>query len=102
MDADDLCVYEPLGQAVIQPLVGSPGAALRWSADAKLRLARVPGMLREMVKKRAEAYVSAQGEDCVTCHHLSDLAAARFGPNGPPKWSLHRPGVASAREPEQA
>lgn len=102
MDADDLCVYEPLGQAVIQPLVGSPGAALRWSADAELRLARVPGMLREMVKKRAEAYVSAQGEDCVTCHHLSDLAAARFGPNGPPKWSLHRPGVASAREPEQA
>lgn len=102
MDADDLCAYEPQGQAVIQPLVSSTGVALRWSADAEQRLSRVPGMLREMVKKRAEAHVSAQGDDCVTCRHLSDLAAARFGPNGPPKWPLYGPGAASTREPEQA
>ena len=94
MDADDLCVYQPQGQPVVNPLTSYVNAVPHWSPDAERRLARVPDFLRLMVKKRAETYVSELGEDQVTCQHLSDLAAARFGSTGRPQFS--RGGAASS------
>ena len=98
MDADDLCAYQPQGRALVQPITGSAKGAPQWSPEAEQRLSRVPGFLRVMVKKRAEAYVGGLGEDRVTARHLSELAAARFGPAEPPKLSVG--GARSAREPE--
>lgn len=100
MDADDLCVYQPQGQPVVNPLTSYVNAAPHWSPDAEQRLARVPDFLRLMVKKRTEAYVNELGEDQVTCQHLSDLAAARFGSAGPPPFS--KDGAASLRALEKA
>lgn len=87
MDADDLCAYEPQGRALVRPMASLANGPPHWSPDAEQRLSRVPEFLRTMVKKRAEAYVSGLGEDRVTARHLSDMAAARFGPAGPPKLS---------------
>ena len=87
MDADDLCVYQPQGQAYVNPIVNFVGSAPQWSPDAEQRLTRVPEFLRLMVKKRAETYVNGLGEERVTSQHLSDLAAARFGSDGPPRLS---------------
>lgn len=98
MDADDLCVYEPLGQAPVYPLEYSVKSAPNWSTNAEQRLSRVPGFLRLMVKKRAEAYVSELGEDRVTSQHLSDMAIARFGSAGPPKSFKERPASKSKSE----
>lgn len=100
MDTDDLCAYQPQGRALVQPISGSASGSLRWSPEAEQRLARVPAFLRVMVKKRAETYVSGLGEDRVTARHLSDLAAARFGPAGPPKLPVD--GARPAREAEKA
>ena len=100
MDADDLCAYQPQGRALVQPIAASAGGAPQWSPEAEQRLARVPAFLRVMVKKRAETYVSGMGEDRVTARHLSDLAAARFGPAGPPKLPMD--GARPAREAEEA
>jgi len=85
MDADVLCSYQPLGGAVVQAMASPSGANPDWTADARQRLARVPGFLQAMVRKRAEVYVSGLGEEVVTCRHLSELVAARFGPAGPPR-----------------
>ena len=98
MDADDLCVYEPLGQASVYPLEYSVKSAPNWSTNAEQRLSRVPGFLRLMVKKRAEAYVRELGEDRVTSQHLSDMAIARFGSAGPPKSFKERPASKSKSE----
>ena len=87
MDSDNLCVYQPQGQPVVNPLTSYVNAVPHWSPDAERRLARVPDFLRLMVKKRTEAYVNELGEDQVTCQHLSDLAAARFGSTGRPQFS---------------
>jgi radical SAM protein with 4Fe4S-binding SPASM domain len=100
MDADDLCVYQPQGQPVVNPLTSYVNAAPHWSPDAERRLARVPDFLRLMVKKRTEAYVNELGEDQVTCQHLSDLAEARFGSTGRPQFL--KDGAASLRAPEKA
>lgn len=83
MDADPWCNHRPSGQAVIQPLIETPGRHVRWSPAAEQRLARVPGFLRKMVRKRAEAYVSELGESEVTPEHMRTLAARRFGDNFP-------------------
>jgi radical SAM protein with 4Fe4S-binding SPASM domain len=85
MDPDPWCVYEPRGGAVIQPLPDDAYAEISWSTEAGQRLARVPGFLKKIVKKRAEAYVGAQGLSCVTAKHLDELVAKRFGSNGPPR-----------------
>ncbi|NCF34832.1 MAG: radical SAM protein [Gammaproteobacteria bacterium] len=79
MADDDLCAYEPRGGDPLQPLADAAEKAPRWSQDAELRLSRVPVFLRQMVRKRTEAYVTGLGADRVTCQHLADLAAARFG-----------------------
>jgi len=88
MDADDWCAYQPQGRALIEPFAVRPGGAPQWSPEAEQRLSRIPGFLRVMVKKRAEAYVGGLGEARVTARHLSELAAARFGPAGPPKFPV--------------
>ena len=87
MDADDLCGYQPRGEPLLEPTSNPPGTPPGWSAEAQLRLSRVPEFLRAMVKKRAEVYVAELGENRVTCEHLADLTAARFGSAGPRRFA---------------
>jgi len=84
MDTDPWCVYEPGGGELIQPLTANNGDDVTWSMEAEQRLARVPGFLRKMVRKRAEDFVREAGESIVTVEHMATLAARRFGDNGPP------------------
>ena len=88
MDADPWCGYEPLGDAVIEPLEGDTGPDMRWSPEAEVRLSRIPSFLRSMVRKRAEAYVAGLGATEVRTDHLDVLAARRFGGSMP-----RRPGA---------
>ena len=90
MDADDLCEYQPSGRPVVEPATALADRAPGWSEDAQLRLSRVPEFLRSMVRKRAEAYVAELGDNLVTCQHLSDLTAARFGAAGPRRFNSAR------------
>ncbi len=83
MDPDPWCVYQPRGGPVVQPLSDEAHCDICWSTEATQRLDRVPGFLRRMVKKRAEAYVAEMGLTCVMPEHLAELAAKRFGANGP-------------------
>ena len=78
MDADPWCVYQPRGEAVIQPLAVQK-STIEWLPEAEQRLSRVPAFLRKMVRKRAEDHVREQGQSVVTREHLSTLAARRFG-----------------------
>jgi len=79
MDTDPWCVYEPTGQAPIEPLRIDELPDVSWSPEADQRLQRVPSFLRKMVRKRAEAYVAGLGEQQVTPQHLAVLSARRFG-----------------------
>lgn len=83
MAADNWCTYQPRGQAVIVPLTDFDIPAVRWTPEARQRLSRIPGFLRKMVRKRAEAYVTELGDKQVTTEHLAELYARRFGSNGP-------------------
>jgi len=83
MGADPLCLHQPAGDAVIVPFRAAAPGTLRWSEGASQRLTHVPRMLRGLVRRRAEAYVSEQGEGVVTAEHLSRLAARRFGRQRP-------------------
>ncbi len=85
MGEDYLCTYEPSGGAVITPLIPA-GGAMEWAPEAETRLARVPGFVRRMVRRRAEDYVRGQGRDLVTKDDLTLLAKRRFGKNGPPAF----------------
>lgn len=82
---DDLCKYQPQGGAVITPLLPD-AAALKWAKDAETHLARVPGFVRRMVRRRAEDYVRGEGRHEVTKADLTLLAKRRFGENGPPAF----------------
>jgi radical SAM protein with 4Fe4S-binding SPASM domain len=89
MGEDSLCTYQPQGGAVITPMV--PGnSTMQWAEDAKTHLARVPGFVRRMVRRRAEDYVRGEGRSEVTKADLTLLAKRRFGDAGPPafvkKW----------------
>ena len=84
MDPDPWCVYQPRGGPVVQPLSDGAHCNVNWNTEAEQRLSRVPGFLRKMVKKRAEAYVAEMGLTCVMPEHLAELAAKRFGSDGPP------------------
>jgi len=84
MDTDPWCVFEPGGAELIQPLAAESGVDVTWSADAEQRLARVPGFLRKMVRKRAEDFVRESGETVVSVEHMATLATRRFGDDGPP------------------
>lgn len=85
MDPDPWCVYEPRGGPVIEPLADDAHSDIQWSTEAGQRLKRVPGFLRKMVKKRAEAYVAELGLNRVMPEHMAELAAKRFGSSGPPR-----------------
>ena len=79
MDEDPFCAYQPSGGAVIEPLDDVATSGLRWTREAETRISRVPGFLRQMVRKRAEAYVLELGEEAVTTVHLDALTSRRFG-----------------------
>ncbi len=89
MGEDSLCTYQPQGGAVIMPMVPT-GTSLQWTDDAQSHLARVPGFVRRMVRRRAEDYVRGEGRNEVTKADLTLLAKRRFGDAGPPafvkKW----------------
>jgi radical SAM protein with 4Fe4S-binding SPASM domain len=81
MDADPWCSHVPEGTAVIHPYQTENN--IQWSQEAEQRLSRIPGFLRAMIKKRAEAFVQEQGKSQVTAEHLSQLAAKRFAGKTP-------------------
>lgn len=83
MDEDESCHYLPQSNHVIEPIVDFPNLSLVWTEDAKTKLARIPGFIRAMVKKRTESYVSDLGEQTVTTEHMQQLSAKRFGNNLP-------------------
>jgi len=82
MEEDNFCTYVPGNASVIEPLQMRQGE-ISWSAEAEQRLQRIPRFIRKMVKKRAEAYVTEQGETEVTGEHLATLSARRFGGKPP-------------------
>jgi len=83
MGEDSLCTYQPQGGAVITPMMPEPGA-MRWAEDAEEHIARVPGFVRRMVRRRAEDHVRSEGRHEVTKADLTLLAKRRFGDAGPP------------------
>jgi radical SAM protein with 4Fe4S-binding SPASM domain len=83
MDADPWCGHYPRGKPVVEPLVETANSEVTWSPEAAQRLSRVPGFLRKMVRKRAEAHVRDLGEEIVTTEHMATLAAKRFGDKFP-------------------
>lgn len=85
MGEDYLCTYEPKGGATINPL-GPVVGSMKWKDDAEEHLARVPGFVRRMVRRRAEDYVREQGRFEVTEDDLTILAKRRFGDSGPPAF----------------
>jgi len=85
MGEDTLCTYQPQGGAVIAPVM--PAAqVMKWSDEAETHIARVPGFVRRMVRRRAEDYVREQGRDEVAKSDLIFLAKQRFGDAGPPDF----------------
>jgi len=85
MDADPWCGHYPSGRPIIQPLAEAQDAGISWSPEAQLRLGRVPGFLRKMVRRRTEAHVRELGGRMVTTEHMATLAANRFGDKFPGK-----------------
>ncbi len=83
MSADPWCSYLPERKAVIRPWREQENG-VQWSPAAEQRLARVPGFLRKMIKKRTETYVREQREQVVTPEHMKTLVQRRFGAKGPP------------------
>ncbi|HIP22789.1 MAG TPA: radical SAM protein [Rhodobacteraceae bacterium] len=81
MGEDTLCTYQPQGGAVITPMRPANGA-MSWAEEAESHLARVPGFVRRMVRRRAEDYVRGEGRGVVTKADLTLLAKRRFGENG--------------------
>ena len=77
--ADPSCAYEPADGA--EPIrVGRPASygdparpALRWTADARARMQRVPSFVRGVVVKRLEDYARAQGRDEVSSELLREV-----------------------------
>jgi len=90
MDEDDSCFYQPQSSQVIEPIVDFGNHQLTWSKDASQKLSRIPGFIRDMVKKRTESYVVDLGESLITVEHMQQLSAKRFG-NSPP-WQRPRHG----------
>ncbi|HHH39219.1 MAG TPA: radical SAM protein [Sedimenticola sp.] len=95
MDTDPWCSHHPTGRPLIEPLTEAGRDEIGWTPEAEQRLARVPGFLRRMVRKRAEDHVRERGERQVTPAHLSTLAARRFGDRFPGV----RPGTATEPSP---
>lgn len=85
MGEDNLCTYQPQGGAIIARLA-SEDNSLHWNEDAEVHLARIPGFVRRMVRRRAEDYVRSEGRFEVTKADLTLLAKRRFGDAGPPTF----------------
>ncbi len=83
MGEDFLCSYEPHGGGIIETFVPT-GSNLKWDADAEQRIARVPGFVRRMVKKRVEADVRSKGRLVVTADDISRMAKQQFSDGLPP------------------
>lgn len=83
LDADPWCTYQPQGEAVIEPL-STASTNVSWSIEAEIRVSRVPGFIRRMVRKKAEVYAEECGAKEVTVDHLDRLTARRFGGRKPP------------------
>jgi radical SAM protein with 4Fe4S-binding SPASM domain len=83
MASDTLCDFEPQGKPLITNLPESATASISWDHVALTRLNKIPGFIRKMVKRRAEAYVLEREESIVEVHHLEELTARRFGNNKP-------------------
>lgn len=78
MAEDNWCGYSPQDGGVIEPFhKASP--TVTWSPEASQRLSHIPGFIRKLVRKRAEAYVEELGENIIRADHLSKLAEKRFG-----------------------
>lgn len=78
IDEDPWCDYQPQSVSVIKPW--QPGKnTITWSAEAEKRLHRIPGFIRKMIKLKAEVYVRDKGEMFITCEHLDEMTARRFG-----------------------
>ncbi|MHA1190653.1 MAG: SPASM domain-containing protein, partial [Alphaproteobacteria bacterium] len=90
MGEDYLCTYQPADGAVIEPLAPTAGT-LRWTEEAEARIARVPGFVRRLVRRRAEDYVRGEGRGAVTAEDLEFLARRRFGKSGRPGFAGERP-----------
>ncbi|MBT3204851.1 MAG: radical SAM protein [Gammaproteobacteria bacterium] len=83
MDEDTSCGYIPHHGDIIEPVTDFETANLIWSDDASKKLNRIPGFIRNMVKKRTETYVLDLGEELITIAHMQQLSAKRFGNNLP-------------------
>jgi radical SAM protein with 4Fe4S-binding SPASM domain len=79
MDEDDSCFYQPQSSQAIEPIVDFANHQLIWSDDASQKLSRIPGFIRDTIKKRTESYVVDLGESLVTVEHMQQLSAKRFG-----------------------
>ncbi len=85
MGEDNLCTYQPQGGAIITPMLPAT-SAMQWAKDAQTHIARIPGFVRRMVRRRAEDYVRGEGRNEVTKADLTLLAKRRFGESGPPAF----------------
>jgi AdoMet-dependent heme synthase len=83
MASDTMCNYHPKGDELINPLSDPVPGVISWDDAALTRLNRIPGFIRKMIKKRAEAYVLEKNESIVEVHHLEELTARRFGDRKP-------------------
>ena len=79
--ADPSCEYQPDGGDLVCALPET--LPLEWESSAARRLARAPGFLQRLIRRRAEAYVRELGEERVTTGHLDHLTAQRFGGRRP-------------------
>jgi len=76
---DPSCAYQPVaGAEPIRPArpvtYGDPARpGLRWTADARARMQRVPSFVRGVVVKRLEDYARSQGRDEVSAELLREV-----------------------------
>lgn len=89
---DPSCAYEPSGDA---PLVSPPRPvtygmrpvrAMRWSAEAEARLARIPSFVRGVVARRLEDFARERGASEVTAELMREIRRAM-----PVDFSKRRP-----------
>ncbi len=79
---DASCAYEPPGdRAVIEPRAvtyGGPAAAeaMPWSDEARQRMARVPGFVRNVVMERVERFARERGYTAVTPEVIDEVRRA--------------------------
>lgn len=52
MGEDYLCTYQPKGGAIVSPIL-TTSTTMNWDAEAEEHIARVPGFVRRMVRRRA-------------------------------------------------